>query len=135
MTRVLYQYMLNMMLSYLGRARSCNIRVLYQPMYKYVLMECVWNVIDSINDTFTFSFLLDARVLINIETGFCSKSRKQVLKGCIGALDEIHFPMKYSGKNILNSNRYFVKRKDKFVLLHIACCDSNRKFAFFNCSK
>ena len=135
MTRMPYQYMLSMILSYLGRACSYDIRGLYQPMYKFVLIEYIWNVIDSINETFSFSFPLDMRALIDIEIGFCSKSYKQVLNGCIGALDGIYFPMRYLGKNILNSIRYFVKRKDKFALLYIACCDSNRKFIYFDCSK
>ena len=39
------------------------------------------------------------------------------------------------GNKIKDLNRYFVQRKNKFALLYLDCCDSNRKFTFFDCSK
>lgn len=98
-------------------------------------MSCIWNVIDSINETHKFSFPLDPASLVHLETGFHAKSRHQVLKGCLGAIDGIHFPMMNPGNKIDNPQRYYVQRKGKFALLHLACCESNRKFAFFDCSK
>ena len=74
----------------------------------------------------------DARAFIDMENGFRSKSRKQALKGHIGAIDGIHFPLKRPEKHMLNSNRCFMRRKDKFALLRIACCDSNRNFTSFS---
>ena len=90
-TRMPCQCVLSMTLSYLGGAHSCGMRVLCRPMHEKVLLSYTWNVVNSMNETFAFSFPLDARTLIDMETGFRSKSRKQVLKGCIGALDGMHF--------------------------------------------
>ena len=116
-TRASLQRMLSMTLSCLGRAHYCDLRVLYRPTHKKILLSCTWNVIDSTNATFTFSFPLDARTLIDMETGFRFKSRKQVLKGCIGSLDGMLFPMKCPGKNMLNSNRYFCNEEGQTCII------------------
>ena len=116
-------------------SRICDQRVLCRPITKSVIMSCTWNVIDSINETYEFDFPTDPASLVRLETGFRSKSRSQVLKGCLGAIDGVHFPMMNPGNAIDNPQRYFVQRKGKFALLCLACCDSDRKFTFFDCSK
>ena len=133
--RLSFESMLSLTLSYLGGARICDLRVLCRPINKKVIFSYMWNVIDAINETFAFSFPLDRCALIDIENGFRSRSRKQVLKGCLGAIDGTRIPMTCPGKRIPNSDRYFVQRKNKFAMLCIACCDSNRIFTFFDCSK
>ena len=100
-----------------------------------MIMSCIWNAIDSINETHKFDFPADPASLVRLETGFRSKSRSQVLKGCLGAIDGVHFPMMNPGNTIDNPQQCFVQRKGKFALLHLACCDSDRKFTFFDCSK
>ena len=77
-----------------------------------------------------FTFLLDHVLLINIEAEFRLKSHVQCLKGCLGAIDGTHFLMMNPGNAIPNLNRFCIQRKAKFALLYLACCDSNRKFAF-----
>ena len=95
----------------------------------------IWNIIDAINKTHKFAFPLDYILLINIEVGFRSKSYAQCLKECLGAIDGIHFPMMNPGNAIPNPNRFYVQRKAKFTLVYLACCNSNRKFTFFDCLK
>ena len=133
--RLSYASMVSITLSYLGGARICDLRVLYRPIKKKVIFSYIWNVIDAINETYNFSFPTDHASLAEIERGFRSKSRRRCLKGCLGAIDGIHFWMLNPGKQIPNPNRFFVQRKNKFSLLYIACCNSDQKFTFFDCSK
>ena len=133
--RFSFECMLHMTLSYLSGARISDLRVIYRPVSKMTIFRYIWSVIDAINQTFQFSFPVSAVELSKLECGFRAKSRNGVLKGCIGAIDGIHFPMKNPGKAIPNPNRYYVQRKNKFALLYIASCDAERKFTFFDCSK
>lgn len=87
-----YECMVNITLSYLGGARICDLRVLCRPITKKVMHSYVWNVIDAINETCKFQFPLDHASLMNLEAGFRSKSRSQVLRGCLGAIDGMLFP-------------------------------------------
>ena len=65
-------------------------------------MLCMPNVIDSINETHKFSFSMDHASLVSLETGFREKIRSQVLKGCLGVIDGMNFPMMNPGNNIDN---------------------------------
>lgn len=134
-SRLSYECVASITLSYLGGAHICDLRVLHRPITKKVMHSYIWNVADAINETCKFQFPLGNASLMNVEAGFRSKSRPQVLIGCLGAIDGMHFPMKNPGNAMHNPNRFCVQRKAKFALLHLACCDSNRKFAFFYCSK
>jgi len=96
--RLSHACQLSITLSYLGGARICDLRVLCRPIKKKVIFSYIWNVIDSVNETFQFSFPMDHQSLMNIEAGFRSKSRLQVLKGCLGCIDGIHFPMENLGR-------------------------------------
>ena len=73
--------------------------------------------------------------LIDIENGFRSLSRKQVLKGCLGTIGGMHFLMSCPGKSAPNSYRHTSQIKHKFTLLRLAYYNSNRKFSFLDCSK
>ena len=88
-------------------------------------------MVDAINETHKFQFTLDNSSLMNIETVCRSKNRSQVLKGCLCAIDGMHLPMKNHGNVTHNPNRFYAQRNEKCALLHLACCDSNRKFTFF----
>ena len=92
-------------------------------------MTCMWNVIDSTNETRKFEFPTDTASLASLETGFRSKSRSQVLKG-LGAIDSVRFPMSNPGNSIDHPQRHFVQIQGKFSLFHLACCESDCKFAF-----
>ena len=133
--RLSHASMVSITLSHLGSARICNLRVLCRPMHKKVLFSCIWNAVNAINETRSFSFPTDHASLLEIEQGFRSKSRRGCMKGCLDAIDGMHFQMLNPGKQMSNPNRFFVQRKNKFSLLCIACCNSNRKFTFFDCSK
>ena len=85
-----------------GGSRICDQRVFHRPIKKSVIMSCTWNVIDSTNETCEFEFLMDPDSLVNLETEFRSKSRSQVLKGYLGAVDSMHFPMMNPGNKIDN---------------------------------
>ena len=65
-------------------------------------MSCIWNAIDSINETNKFEFPTDPASLVSLETGFRSNSRSQGLKGYLGAIDGMHFPMMNPGNKIDN---------------------------------
>ena len=62
--------MVSITLSYLGRAYICDLRVLYRPIKKKVIFIYVWNVIDAINETHSFSFPTEYACLTEIEPGF-----------------------------------------------------------------
>ena len=72
--RLSFKSQLSLTLSYLGGARICDLRVLRHPIKKKVIFSCAWNVVDSINETFAFSFPLDRATLIDIKNGFRSRS-------------------------------------------------------------
>ena len=65
----------------------------------------MWNVIDSINEMRKFKFPISPSSLVKLETGFMSKSRSQVLKECLGSVDDMHFPMMNPGNYIDNPQR------------------------------
>ena len=106
--RLSFACMVSITLSYLGEARICDLRVLHRLIKKKVLFSCIWNVIGAINETYSFSFPIEHAFLVEIEHGFRSKSPQQCLKGCLGAIDRIHFSMLNPGMQIPNPNRFFV---------------------------
>ena len=81
------------------------------------MFSYVWNVIDAINETCSFSFPTDYQSLLNIEAGFRAKSRLNVMKGCLGCTDGVHFPMTNPGNKIKDPMRYCVQKR-----LNTQCC-------------
>ena len=57
------------------------------------------------------------------------------MKGCLGCIDGMHFPMMNPVNQIKDPMRHYVQRKAKHAMLCMACCDSDQKFTFFDCSK
>ena len=108
---------------------------MHQPIKNKVIFSYIyiWNVIDALIEIYAFSFPSNHRKLIDIENSFRSKNR--IFKGCFGDIDNIHVPMTCTEKWMHNYDRYFVQRKNKFALLFLDSCDSNRKVTYFDCSK
>ena len=78
-------------------------------------------MIDFIIETYEFEFPADPVSFVRLETWFRSKSRSQVLKWCLGAIDGLHFPMTNPRNSINDPQRFFVQRKINFALLNFAC--------------
>ena len=65
----------------------------YADLCKKALFPCACNAIDAMNEVFDLLFPIDCRSSSNIEAGFREKSRHQCLKGCLGAIGGMHFPI------------------------------------------
>ena len=50
------------------------------PSYKKKMLSYVWNVIDAINETHSFSFPTDYKSLLNVEDGLGRKSERILWK-------------------------------------------------------
>ncbi len=94
--------------------------------------ECyrsVYMVVDSLNEKITMEFPIDDLNKLEIlEAEFAAKSRRQVWRGQVAAIDGCHFPQKNPGKAVRNPNKYYVQRKAMHALLAIASCDTHRRF-------
>lgn len=95
----------------------------------------VWRCVDAINDTFPIDFPIDdEEELTRLEEGWARKSRRQTLRGVVGAIDGRCIWQTNPGLAVHNPSRYYCARKDKFALLLMAICDSDRRFRWFDIS-
>jgi hypothetical protein len=86
-------------------------------------------VVDSLNENIEISFPIDdLNKLSVLEAEFASRSRQQVWRGQVAALDGCHFAQKNPGKAVPNPTKYYVARKGMHALLAIAACDAHRRF-------
>lgn len=120
-----------MTLAFLAGARMCDILYVYSPISESESYRSIWLTIDAINDAFAIEFPMDDESLKEMERGFRCKSREQVWKGCVGAVDGIHFAMRCPGVAVDSSDRFYVDRKAKFAILVMAVVDSDGRFTFW----
>ena len=122
-------------LRYLAGGAVLDLRLIYCVSSD----ECyssIWRVVDAVNSHIKVEFpLYDEAKLQELESGFRSRSRKGVWRGCVAAIDGVHFKIANPGSSVSNSNKFYVDRKHCFALLCIALCDADRRFLYFDISK
>lgn len=95
----------------------------------------IWTVVDAINNEFPIDLdLSDTERLKGLEAGFARKSRHNVIRGAIGAIDGCLVWQKNPGIQVDNPNRYYCARKEKFAILLMAIADSDRRIIWFDMS-
>jgi hypothetical protein len=98
----------------------------------------LWMVIDAINNVPELAigaFPVDDPVaLTRLEEGFAAKSRKQAVRGCVGAIDGCIIHQKNPGLAVDNPARYHCARKDKFGMLLSASCNADREITWYDIS-
>lgn len=133
-SEVCAEFRLAMALRYLAGGSVWDIR-LNCGVSSAEFYRSVWRVIDAINGTLIIDFPLDdEEELARLEREFAAKSRQQVMRGVVGALDGCIIAQKNPGAAVENPRRYFCARKDKFGLLLMAICDARRRFLYIDLS-
>ena len=115
-----------------------DLQVIYQISSTATIYYCMWLVVDAVNTKLGMHFPHnDESKLAVLEAEFRSISRTkgQVWKGQVTAVDGVLFKMTKPPKHIRNSGRYHVDRKHMFALLCIAGCDAYRRFQFYDISQ
>lgn len=103
-----------------------------KDLYHVGKTECyrsIYMVVDSLNENIKIEFPIDDLNKLDVlEAEFAARSRRQVWRGQVGAVDGCHFAQKNPGKAVPNPNKYYVARKAMYALLAIATCDAHRRF-------
>jgi hypothetical protein len=120
---------------YFSGGHFSDLKMIYHVGTKFVF-DCIWRVVDAVNAVFKAEFPIDdVEKLKKLEAEFRSVSRGGIWKGQVGCVDGIHVAMLApSNKDVKDPRRYHVARKDKFALLCMAICDSERRFLWWDTS-
>ena len=125
---------LAMALRYLAGGSFLDIQLVHGVSHPEVFRS-VWRVVDAINSALKIDFPIDdMEELDTIETGFAAKSRRQVLRGVVGAVDGCIIWTKDPGIAVHNPRRYYCARKEKFGMLLMAVCNAEREFTYIDLS-
>lgn len=125
---------LAMTLRYLAGGSVWDIRSNFS-VSKSEFYRSVWGVVDALNEEFPIDLdISDVDKLKAIEEGFAQKSRQNVIRGAIGAIDGCLIPQKNPGSSVENAGRYYCARKEKYSILLMAMCDADRRFLWFDMS-
>ena len=89
-------------------------------------------VINAINDAYPVEFPASHEKQREIARKFANKSKSRCMQDCVGAVDGCIFTIDNPGKEVADSQRYNVPRKNKYGLLAQAICDADRRFLFFD---
>lgn len=96
---------LGMTLSYLAGGQVWDIRS-YFGVYTCEFYRSVWKVVDATNNEFPIDFdITDEHNLKYLEKWFANKSRQQVIRGAVGAIDGCLIWQKSPGSSVDYSNR------------------------------
>lgn len=117
-------------------ASSHDLHLIYN-MGRTACYDCLWLVVDAVHAKFRMDFPTeDVAKLEVLEAEFRAKSRRQVWRGCVSAVDGVHFKMdKVNLKDCDNPARFWVERKQMTALLCIAACDARRRFTMYDMSQ
>ena len=123
-------------LRYLAGGDVLDLILIYK-VSKFYVYECLWAGVDAINESIKVEFPLhDVDKLRRLEAEFRARSQDGCWRGCVGAIDGVHFEMEApTNRDVKNPMKYHVARKHAFCLLAIAVCDSERRFTMFDISQ
>ena len=125
---ILPEVRLAIALRFLAGGQVLDLKCIYH-VGKTECYRSIYMVVDSLNENITIEFPIDdLNKLEVLEAEFASRSRRQVWRGQVGAVDGCHFGQKNPGKAEHNPNKYYVARKAMHALLAIATCDAHRRF-------
>ena len=136
---VLPEVKVAMALRFLAGGSALDLKLIYRVSKSYVY-DCVWLVVDAINNRLPVEFPIDDKTkLRKMEQEWCNLPagrRCPGWRGQVGALDGVHFPMiAPTLKDVANPMQYFVARKDKYALLCVAICDAKRRITWYDISQ
>ena len=95
----------------------------------------IWMTIDAINDILKVGIdYTDIDSLKRMEEGFAAKSTRQLVRGCIGAIDEIQVKIRCPSKKLdgVSNPREYFSRKGFYSVNVQATCDADRRFTDFD---
>ena len=79
-------------LRFLAGGQVLVLKLIYRLLSKTTVYNYVWEVVDAVNAELVMEFPIgDRRKLEKLEQEFRSRSRQQVWKGQVGAIDGVHF--------------------------------------------
>ena len=123
-------------LRYFAGGDPLDLKLIY-GMCKTQVMLCVWKAVDAINICLNnINFPIDdVQGLKELEADFRAGTRGGFWQGQVGAIDGVHFRMQCpSAKEVKDTMRYYVARKQEYALLALAICDYHRRFTWVDIS-
>jgi len=127
--------MLAAALRYMAGGAVGDIKLIYK-ISKTEVYRCLWRVMDAINARLRVDFKVDdVQRLRQLEAGFRARSPQQVWRGQVGAVDGCHIAILAPPPHVPERKKYFVARKNKFVLLLIAVADADSRIIYYDISQ
>ena len=91
-------------------------------------------MLDSINNRLVVHFPIDDVAKLQLlEQEFRAVSRGGAWRGQVMCIDGVHFGITYpTDRDVRNSGRYYVGRKNEYAILCMAGCDYARRIMYYD---